>query len=386
MHDETEEDKTQAHIVFQAFSSLPDPRTGNRKGHNLFDTVVIAILAFISGADHWTEVEMFGEEKEEWLRTFLELPFGIPSHDTFGRVFSLLSPEAFEQAFLTWVQDIYELTQGTIVAIDGKTVRRSHDKANNRKAIHMVSAWSSQHGVVLASRKVDEKTNEIKAIPELVDSLLLKGCTVTIDAMGCQKEIVQHIRKQEADYVIAIKGNQQALNDDVKLFFRDVKTPLFKDTDHDYYKTVEKGHGRIEIRRHWLSPASEALRPGHDWQDLCSVGMVESERHVNGTVSIERRYYMTSLESQVVPFAQAVREHWGIENSQHWVLDIAFREDEQRIRIDNAAENAAILRRMALNLLKQEKTIKLGIKSKRKLCGWNNEYLLKVLYTGTKQV
>lgn len=385
MHDETK-DKTQAHIVFQAFSSLPDPRTGNRMGHNLFDVVVIAILAFISGADHWTEVEMFGEEKEEWLRTFLELPYGIPSHDTFGRIFSLLSPEAFEQAFQTWVQDIYELTQGMIVAIDGKTVRRSHDKANNHKAIHMVSAWASQHGAVLACRKVDEKTNEITAIPELLDSLLLKGCTVTLDAMGCQKEIVQHIRKQEANYVIAIKGNQQSLHDDVKLFFQDVKTPLFEVTEHTYYKTVEKGHGRIEIRRHWLSPASEALRPGHDWKDLRSIGMVESERHVNGTVSLERRYYMTSLESQVVPFAQAVREHWGIENGQHWVLDIAFREDEQRIRIDNAAENAAILRRMALNLLKQEKTIKLGIKSKRKLCGWNNDYLLKVLYTGTNQV
>ena len=385
MHEKDQENNP-AQIVFQAFSVLPDPRTGNRKEHKLFDVIVIAILAFISGADHWTEVELFGEEKEEWLRTFLELPGGIPSHDTFARVFALLSPEAFERAFLTWVRDIHKLAEGNHVAIDGKTIRRSGDKASGSKPIHMVSAWSSEQGLVLASQKVDEKTNEIKAIPELLESLQLKGCTVTIDAIGCQKDIVEHIRKQEADYVIAVKGNQPSLHEDVSLFFKDVKTPFFADTPHEYYKTVEKGHGRIEIRRYWLSPATEALRPGQDWKDLHSVGMVESERHINGIVTMERRYYITSITEQVTPFAQAVREHWSIENGQHWVLDIAFREDEQRMRIQNAAENAAILRRMALNLLKQEKTIKLGIKSKRKLCGWKNEYLLKVLYAGIQQV
>lgn len=383
MHDS---DENLVISVFQAFSTLPDPRTGNRTSHNLFDTIVIAVLAFICGADHWTEVEMFGEQKKEWLETFLELPEGIPSHDTFARVFSLLCPEAFEQAFLNWVQDIHELTKGTVVAIDGKTLRRSFDTANKRKAIHMVSAWSSQNGLVLAGRKVDEKTNEITAIPELLKSLTLKGCTVTIDAMGCQKEIVEQIRKQEADYVIALKGNQGNLHDDVALFFQDIGTPIFKDTEHAYYKTVEKGHGRIETRRYWLSPASEALRPGHEWKDLHSVGIVEAEREVNGVKSRERRYYITSLKSDVESFAQAVRAHWSIENSQHWVLDIAFREDEQRIRIRNAAENAAVLRRMALNLLKQEKSIKLGVKSKRKLCGWDNDYLLKVLFTSTEKV
>jgi len=319
-----EHEKNQAKIVFQAFSQLPDPRTGNRKEHPLFDTIVIAILAFISGADHWTEVELFGREKEEWLRTFLELPHGIPSHDTFARVFALLCPEAFESAFLTWVREIHELAQGSIVAIDGKTVRRSHDKAKGNKAIHMVSAWSSEHGVVLGSRKVDDKSNEIKAIPELLALLLLKGCTVTIDAMGCQKEIAAQIRKQEADYVIAVKGNQPSLHEDISLFFADVKTSRFKDTPHTYYKTVEKGHGRIDIRRYWLSPASEALRPGQEWTDLNGVGMVESERHIGKTMTIERRYYITSHREQVAVFARAVREHWSIENGQHWVLDVAF--------------------------------------------------------------
>jgi predicted transposase YbfD/YdcC len=372
-------DTNHANKVFQAFSNLPDPRTGNRTGHNLYDIIIIAILAFICGADHWTEVELFGKERKEWLQTFLELPEGIPSHDTFGRVFSLLNPEEFERSFLTWVQDIEELTQGTVVAVDGKTLRGSHDRLHNRKAIHMVSAWSSQNGLVLGLQKVDEKSNEITAIPKLLETLILKGCIVTIDAMGCQKDIVRKIREQEADYVIAVKGNQPTLHEDIQLFFEDAKRIDFAEVEHTHYKRVEKGHGRIEIRRYWLSPMVIALRPGHEWQDLRSVGMVESERQVDGKISIERRYYITSLSQEVEKFAQAVREHWGIENGQHWVLDIAFREDEQRIRLNNAAENAAVLRRMALNLLKQDKTVKLGIKSKRKLCGWNNDYLLQIL-------
>lgn len=371
--------------VFEAFSVLPDPRTGNRRVHMLFDTIVIAMLAFICGADHWTEVELFAEEREEWLRTFLPLPDGIPSHDTFGRIFSLLSPEAFEQAFQTWVNDICTLTQGGVVALDGKTVRHSYDKLHDLKPIHLVTAWSSENGLVLAQRKVNEKSNEITAIPELLKTLRLKGCTVTIDAMGCQKEIVHQIREQEADYVIALKGNQPSLQEDVELFFADVKTPLFSDVPYSYFKTVDKGHGRVEVRRHWLCPASAALRPGHEWRDLLSVGMVEAERHMNGTMSLERRYYVSSLDPNLAAtFAQTVRQHWGIENGQHWVLDMAFREDEQRIRLENAAENAAILRRMALNLLKQEKTVKLGVASKRKKCGWNPDYLLTVLAPPSK--
>lgn len=371
------------YTVFQAFSALPDPRIGNNQDHNLFDIIVIAMLAFICGADHWTEVESFGKAREPWLRTFLELPKGIPSHDTFGRVFSLLSPEAFEQGFMSWVRDIHELSQGAIVAIDGKALRRSHDKANDRKAIHLVSAWASANGVVLGQRKVDGKSNEITAIPKLLEELVLKGCIVTIDAMGCQKEIADKIREKEADYVIALKKNQPTLYEDVELFFQDVKAKAFpEDEKPAYYKTVEKGHGRIEIRRYWLSPATDALRPGHDWRGLLGVGMVEAERHENGNISIEQRYYISSFHSHVEEFARAVRGHWGIENGQHWVLDVAFREDEQRIRIDNAAENAAILRRMALNLLKQENTVKAGIAAKRKLCGWSDAFLLTVLSHG----
>jgi len=363
----------------ERFSVLPDPRTGNRTEHKLMDIVAIAIIATLCGEDTWVDIEAFAIAREDWLRHFLELPHGIPSHDTFGRVFSLLSPEAFEQSFTAWTQDVYHLTQGTVVAIDGKTVRRSHDRKNGGKPLHLVSAWASENGAVLAQRKVEEKSNEITAIPSLLNELLVKGCIVTIDAMGCQKEIVETIREQQADYVIAVKGNQKTLHDDIRLFFDDAQACEFRDIPHAYAKTVEKGHGRIDIRRYWLSPASAALLSDHGWRDLHSVGMVESERHVDGKVSIERRYYITSLTETVTEFARAVRAHWGIENGLHWVLDMTFREDELRIRKNNAAENAAILRRMALNLLKQDTSYNKSLRLKRKQCSWNNDYLLHVL-------
>lgn len=233
--------------------------------------------------------------------------------------------------------------------------------------------------MALVQQKVDEKSNEITAIPKILDSLVLKGCIITIDAMGCQKKIVEKIRIQEADYVIAVKGNQKMLHEDISFFFDDAQEHGFKDIEHSYCKTVDKGHGRFEVRRYWLSPAKEISERNPSWRDLNGIGMVESERHENDKVSVEKRYYIASITSDVERFAQAVRNHWGIENSQHWVLDIAFREDEQRMRIGNAAENAAILRRIALNLLKQEKTCKRGIETKRKKAGWDNDYLLKIL-------
>ena len=370
----------------ERFSVLPDPRTGNRKEHKLVDIIAIAIIATLCGEDTWVDIEEFALAREEWFRQFLELPKGIPSHDTFGRVFSLLSSDAFEQAFLSWTQEVYRLTEGTILAIDGKTVRRSHDKTNGRKALHLVSVWASENGMVLAQRKVDEKSNEITAIPKLLDELLVKGCTVTIDAMGCQKEIVEKIREQQADYVIAVKGNQKTLHDDIRTFFQDARDNAFRDIPHTYAKTVEKGHGRVEIRRYWLSPASSALLPDHGWRDVNGVGMVESERHLDGKVTVEQRYYITSFSDHAGEFARAVRAHWGIENGLHWVLDMTFREDEHRIRKNHAAENAAILRRLALNLLKQEQTLKKSIRLKRKHCSWNNDYLFQVLSLATPKV
>jgi len=358
----------------ERFAVIPDPRTGNRKAHKLIDIITIAIIATLCGEDDWVGIEEFGLAREEWFRQFLELPHGIPSHDTFGRVFSLISPEAFEQAFLSWTQDICRLTEGTIIAIDGKTARRSHDQTNGQKPLHLVSAWASENGMVLAQRKVDEKSNEIVAIPKLLDDLMIKGCIVTIDAIGCQKEIVHKIREKQADYAIAVKGNQKTLHDDIRTFFNDAQSREFRDIPHTYAKTVEKGHGRVEIRRYWLSPASCALLPDHGWSDLNGVGMVEAERHLDGKVTVERRYYITSLTDNIHEFARAVRAHWGIENGLHWVLDMTFREDELRIRKRNAAQNAAILRRLALNLLKQDQSAKKSLCLKRKYCSWKDDY------------
>jgi predicted transposase YbfD/YdcC len=359
------------------FSVMKDPRYGNHQQHKLMDILVIAIAATICGADTWVDMENYGESRKEWFSEFLELDNGIPSHDTFGRVFSLLSAAEFEKCFMAWVEDIRELLDGEIIAIDGKTVRRSYDRTKGMKPIHLVSAWATQNRLILGQKKVSEKSNEITAIPELLDLLMLKGCIVTIDAMGCQKEIAQKIVEKEADYVLAVKGNQKGLHEDLELFFKDAKQTDFKEVDHGFYKTVNKDHGRMEIRRHWLTSSIDWLPSKKDWTGITQIGMVESERHQNDRISVERRYYITSMLGSVEQFSQAVRYHWAIENSLHWVLDVAFREDDQRIRY--GAHNAAILRRLALNLLKQEKTSKRSIKSKRLKAGWDPDYLKKVL-------
>jgi predicted transposase YbfD/YdcC len=355
-------------------SEIPNPRTGNHQLHNLLDILVIAITATICGADTWTEMEEFADAREEWFARILELPNGIPSHDTMNRVFSLLRPEKLEQQLLLWTQEVHHLTAGRLVAIDGKTVRRTQDKSKGQRALHLVQAWSCENQMVLGQRKVSSKTNEITVIPELLEMLMVKGCVVTIDAMGCQREIAEKIISQEADYVLAVKGNQNRLYEDIQLFF---ESPL---NDRGMsYKTVEKDHGRREIRRYWLTSEIDFLETKGDWMGLKGIGMVESERHDGEKVTKERRYYITSLPSDVKTFAQAVRRHWSIENEHHWVLDMAFREDEQRTRMGYSAENAALLRRFCLLLLKQEKTLKRGIKTKRLKASWSDQYLLKIL-------
>jgi predicted transposase YbfD/YdcC len=365
--------------ISEHFSSLKDPRIQLKTRHKLIDIIVITICAVICGADDWQEVVDYGKAKQDWLKTFLELPHGIPSHDTFGRVFSLLRPEDFERCFVSWIHAVFKVTAGQTVAIDGKTLRRSHDRSSNKAAIHMVGAWATQTGVTLGQVKTEDKSNEITAIPELLKLLEIKGCIITIDAMGCQKEIARQIADQKADYVLALKGNQGTLHKDVKLFFEDAQQCQFKDIPHESYETTDGGHGRVEVRRYVTVTDLDWLEDRAKWKNLNLIGMVQSERHIGDKITRETRYYISSLPNDVKRFAEAVRNHWSIENQLHWVLDIAFREDDNRVRDRNAASNLSILRRFALSLCKQEKTAKVGIKIKRKRAGWNNEYLLTLL-------
>lgn len=365
--------------ISEHFASLKDPRILLKTHHKLIDIVVITICAVICGADDWQEVVDYGKAKHDWLRTFLELPHGIPSHDTFGRVFSLLRPEEFERCFVSWIHAVFEITAGQTVAIDGKTLRRSYERSSNKAAIHMVGAWASQTGLALGQVKTEDKSNEITAIPELLKLLEIKGCIVTIDAMGCQKEIAREIVEQGADYVLALKGNQATLRKDVELFFEDAVLCDFEDIPHESYETTDGEHGRVDVRRYKIISDLDWLEERAKWKNLNSIGMVQSERHIGDKITRETRYYICSLTGGVKRFAEAVRDHWKIENQLHWVLDIAFREDDNRVRDRNAACNLSILRRFALSLCKQEKTAKVGIKVKRKRAGWNNDYLLTLL-------
>jgi len=359
--------------------SIPDPRIDRQKRHKLEDILAIAICAIICGADDWVSIEEFGKSKRKWFKTFLQLPNGIPSHDTFGRVFSLIAPSHFQQCFINWVESVTDILKGQVVAIDGKTLRRSHDKKSEKSAIHMVSAWAAKNRTVLGQVKTEEKSNEITAIPELLEVLDISGCIVTIDAMGCQKKIAGKIIEKDADYILALKGNQGNLAKEVEAFFTEADKNSYNGMSVDFYETKDVNHGRIEYRRYWLTDDIDGIAGTESWPGLKTVGMVESERHVDDDVSIEYRYYISSIENDAKKFGDGVRAHWGIENSLHWVLDIAFREDESRVRTGNAPENLATARHIALNLLRDEKTAKLGVKNKRLKAGWDNSYLAKLL-------
>jgi predicted transposase YbfD/YdcC len=369
------------------FSIIIDPRVDRTRDHELVDVLVIGLCSVICGGESFYDMEHFGNAKLEWFKTFLKLPNGVPSHDTFNRVFCALDPRQFLDCFISWTQSVRAAIPREIVALDGKALRRAIDAGAGPRCI--VSAWAEDNGLVLGQLEVDGKSNEITAVPQLLRALELSGCIVTLDAMGCQKKIAREIREADADYVLALKGNQSVVHEEVKTFLdetiagkkkaRPAGAPVPRAAGRlAEFETIEKEHGRIETRRFYVSDELAWFEGAAQWKGLRTVGMVEATREVKGQTSVERRYYLSSLPLNVKDFARAVRGHWGIENKLHWVMDVVFGEDQSRARAGYAAQNLATLRRLALNLLKREKK-KRSVRGKQLDAGWDNAYLLKVL-------
>jgi predicted transposase YbfD/YdcC len=370
--------------IVECFETLPDPRMNRQRYHNLIDILVIGLCSTLTGGEGFNDMELFGETKFDWLKGFLELPYGIPSHDTFNRVFSALDPHHFLDCFVQWVQGICPTLAGDVVAIDGKALRRALDEG--MPIPYIVSAWASENGLTLGQVKVDDKSNEITAIPKLLDVLDVKGCIVTIDAMGCQKDIAAQVIDKKADYVLALKGNHATIHKEVEEFFADAVPPCAMQPANtvtpetmDFLQSVDKGHGRIETRRYWQSTDIDWMEDKALWKRLSSIGMVESIRRIKGKNTIERRYYLASLTSNAKTFAKAVRGHWGVENPLHWSLDVTFNEDQSRARSKNAAQNLATLRRIALNLVKKNPRPKISQRQKRILAALDTSFLSQLL-------
>ena len=370
--------------LIECFEGLPDPRLDRTRRHKLLDILTIGLCSILTGGESFTDMELYGRLKEDWLKTFLELPNGIPSHDTINRVFSAIDPHAFLDCYVRWVQGICPTLHDETVAIDGKALRRAYNDGD--PIPYIVSAWASDRGLVLGQVRVDQKSNEITAVPELLDALLLKGCIVTLDAMGCQKEIAANIIDKHADYVLALKGNHATVHEEVKEFFTDAVLPCANqcaDTatqdKMDFFKTIEKNHGRDETRRYFQSTDIDWFEDKALWENLKSIGMVESLRKVKGITSIERRYFLSSLPLNAKGFAKAVRDHWGVENSLHWSLDVTFREDDSRARTKNAAQNVASLRRIAINLIKKNPKKKVSQRQKRIYAALDTAFLEELL-------
>ena len=359
--------------------AIEDPRMESKCEHTLVDIMMITLCAVICGAEDWNAIEAFGKARQTWLESFLELPNGIPSHDTFNRFFSILSPKVFQTFFLDWVRDVAKQVE-EVVAIDGKTLRRSYDRKQNKKAIHRVSAWSSANQVVLGQVKTDEKSNEITAIPELLKVLNLKGCIVTLDAMGCQKKIAKQIIEAEGDYVLALKGNQSALSEQVETIFKRADQVGYEGYEVEYVEHTETHGNRTETRRHWTLPIQDTDLDESEWAGLSMIAMVERERTLSGaSPRIEHRYYIGSIRRDAARLAHAVRSHWGIENQVHWQLDVSFGEDQSRMRKGHSAENFSVVRHIALNILRQDQTTRLGLKNRRLKAGWDERYLANIL-------
>lgn len=379
--------------LFACFASLPDPRMDRTKLHRLDDIMAIAICAVICGAEGWTDMADWARDKLDWLKTFLHLPNGVPSHDTFGRVFGKLDPDAFERCFMQWVEGLVQVSGVNALHIDGKTLRRSFDRGSSRAAIHMVSVWASKANLTLGQLATDEKSNEITAIPRLLELITLHSAVVTIDAMGCQRDIAAKIIDGGGDYILAVRKNQPTLYEEIELLFDDAIANDFEGMGYDFDEQTDAGHGRVEVRRVWVTRDVDWLREQDLWAGLRSVVCVELTREVIDpaggppAVTVTRRYYISSLDHRergrdAAFFANLIRDHWSIENKLHWSLDVAFGEDDSRVRDQHAAENFGRLRRIALNLLKNEKTCKRGIAGKRLHAGWSQQYLLKVIGLG----
>ena len=355
------------------FSEITDPRIERTREHLLQEILLIAIAAVLSGATGWNEIENYGKAKKQWLQTFLQLPGGIPSHDTFNRVFAALNPEELEQGFAAWVASLAHLSAGEVVAIDGKALRGTRQRGK-KAIVHMVSAWANTNNLVLAQRKVEDKSNEITAIPKLLQALELSGTVVTIDAMGCQRAIAEKIVAKKADYILAVKENQGHLLEEVKDSFRMLAADSVAEQ-------TDCGHGRVERRTCSVIGDLTLLEKPSEWASLKGLVRIQAERFhkATGTTENQTRYYITSLSPEAAQLNQAIRQHWGIENKLHWILDVAFGEDLSRKRAGHAAQNFSLINRLALNLLQQDKTSKLGVHGKRLKAGWDNHYLLKVL-------
>lgn len=371
--------------LIEHFKELPDPRVDRTKDHDLIDILVIAICTLLCAGESFNDMEDFGKAKEDWFKTFLGLRNGIPSHDTFNRLFAALDPQAFLDCFVRWTQGLRAAVAQEIVALDGKALRRALNADQSIKCV--VSAWAESNSLVLGQLKVSDKSNEITALPELLRVLELAGCIVTVDAMGTQKKIAQEIIEADADYVLALKGNHETVHQEVKSFLEATVAekqsgpvnPSKAAVQLAMHETVEKDHGRIETRRYYQSADLDWFADRAKWEGLKSVGMVEAIREIGAQRTVERRYYLSSLPLGVETFARAVRGHWGVENKLHWVLDVQMREDQSRARAGYAAENLATLRRLALNLLKREKTKKRGIRGKQLNASWDHAYLLRLL-------
>jgi predicted transposase YbfD/YdcC len=366
--------------VLNHFQHLQDPRVERTKDHNLVAIITIAILAILSGADGFVAIATYGKAKQAWLETFLDLPHGIPSHDTFGRVFALLEPQELENSFLSWISSITDKLGINLMHLDGKTAKGSYDREKKLKSLHTVSAWSSEHGLVLAQQKVDSKSNEIKAVPLLLKLLNLKGTVVTLDAMGTQTEIAAQIKQGEGDYVLSLKGNQGKLHQQVEDWFKQAQDANWQGIDYSYHETVEAGHHRRETRQIWAVPVNQlpALHRQSLWVGLTTVVMVCSTRQLWNKTTYAVRFYISSLAADALRHSQVIRSHWSIENSLHWVLDVTFNEDASRIRQGYAAENLGLLRRLSVNLLKREQS-RLSLKMKRFKAGMSNDFLLQIL-------
>jgi len=366
--------------VITALKKIPDPRVQGRTSYKLYEVLFVTLCGVVAGCDSWVEIEEFAVERLDWFRKFIPLEAGAPSHDTLGRVVSLLGAEEFVEFMISWSRHLQETTNGQIVAIDGKTLRRSFDKAAGQKALHVVSAWAVDNAVVLGQVATDAKSNEITAIPKLLDLIDVNGSVVTIDAMGTQKDIAAKIVQRGGDYVLALKENHPTLLAAVRKLFIDVEDGIRPDLVPRRIRRVERSHGRKEVREYVVIEVPDDLVGRKEWKGLKSLGMVCREREVDGETSVQIEYYLISLPPKVKAFARAVRKHWGVENSLHWTLDVTFSEDGSRIRKGNAPETAAILRRMAVSMLKQDTQDKRSLRIRRKLAGWNTDYLERIIF------